>query len=210
MSTQNARVCSSFHFFFISPPAGGAQKKRARRTGRVKSNKEPSSLNHLLLGGHHHGRSLGLGSGLLLLLLAGHQGGGRKGENSDGLHNYLTSFDFEGPRQPRIGWGAERNIPPLRGNASLKSKKIQKNCRFARKGPAGRRGNPRRAAVQRSSSRSAGRKPSAEKILLWVALNTRSGTSLPKLSLSFWVRGACTTSSQSARKMVTGHATCGA
>ena len=50
--------------------------------------------NNLLLDGSN---GSGLRSGghnlLLLLLLAGNQSGGGKGENSDGLHLILTSFD---------------------------------------------------------------------------------------------------------------------
>ena len=48
----------------------------------------------LLLQGHHGSRGGFHGLGLLL---AGNQSGSRKGENSDGLHNYLTSFDLKGP-----------------------------------------------------------------------------------------------------------------
>ena len=41
----------------------------------------------LLDGSNGHGLLRSGGRGLLLL--AGHESGGRKGENSDGLHNYL-------------------------------------------------------------------------------------------------------------------------
>ena len=44
---------------------------------------------YLLLGGSHNNRGGGVGLHLLLLLLAGNESGGRKGKNSDGLHNYL-------------------------------------------------------------------------------------------------------------------------
>mgnify|MGYP003311863208 CR=1 FL=1 len=52
--------------------------------------------NHLLaLNGSHHGSGSNRLRGhlLLLLLLAGNESGGRKSEDSDLLHNYLTSFD---------------------------------------------------------------------------------------------------------------------
>mgnify|MGYP003297541548 CR=1 FL=1 len=52
--------------------------------------------NHLLaLNGSHHGSgSNGLsGNLLLLLLLAGHESGGRKSEDSDLLHNDYLGFD---------------------------------------------------------------------------------------------------------------------
>ena len=62
---------------------------------------------HLLLGGNNLSRSGGLGGLLLLsLLLAGNESGGRKGKNSDGLHNYLELvLMFEAARLPRVGRG---------------------------------------------------------------------------------------------------------
>ena len=56
--------------------------------------KDKLSANHLLLNGHHGSGSNRLsGNLLLLLLLAGNESGGRKSEDSNLLHNYLTSFD---------------------------------------------------------------------------------------------------------------------
>ncbi len=51
--------------------------------------------NHLLALNNFHGSGSNrlLHNLLLLLLLAGNESGGGKSEDSDLLHNYLTSFD---------------------------------------------------------------------------------------------------------------------
>ena len=50
------------------------------------------------------GLGVNVGNDLLLLLLAGHEGGGRKGENSDGLHNNSVCLCYCVQSARRPGW----------------------------------------------------------------------------------------------------------
>jgi hypothetical protein len=79
-------------FEFDSCFPGNKKRFRFSTGSEILLAKEGKPSNHLLsLYGFHHGSgSNGLsGNLLLLLLLAGHESGGRKGEDSDLLHNYL-------------------------------------------------------------------------------------------------------------------------
>ena len=79
--------------------------------------------NHLLALHNFHrlGSNNLLGSLLLLLLLAGHESGGRKGEDGDLLHNDYLGFDVvSNDAWAGLPSNSAGNIPRILNIASLK------------------------------------------------------------------------------------------